>query len=351
MRLLSIDLSSYGGTSVCCLVDPCSEAPRFQRVPTTREALRAHVEATTPDLVVFEMCGVAHVVRQALIDGPWHILVASVNEEPWRWRVVKRKTDRDDALRLAKLALAGDIVPVHMPPEAVRQWRMLIRYRNRLVQRRTAIRNQIRSLLDREGVDWPKEWRGWTPAAMDQLRSMACPLDEICEDPHLYRIQLAIELEQLTAIEASIKLVEAHLRQRARRDERVALLQTIPGVGPRCAEALVAYIDDPSRFRTGAQIANSVGLTPRIFQSGDMERLTRISKRGNPLVRSLLVEVCWLGRQVNPWLQAVYDQVCRGSQARSKIAIIACARRLLIRAWAMLRDGTPWDPAHQPARP
>ena len=80
------------------------------------------------------------------------------------------------------------------------------------------------------------------------------------------------------------------------------------------------------------------------YQSGDCDRQGRISHQGNPLLRSLLVEVSWVGLQHNPWMRAVYEQVRRGSPTRKKIAIVAVARRLLIRCWAMLRDGVPWRP-------
>ena len=59
-------------------------------------------------------------------------------------------------------------------------------------------------------------------------------------------------------------------------------------------------------------------------------------------MRSLLVEVSWIGRQYNPWMKAVYERALRGTTSRRKIAIVALARRLLVVCWAMLRDGTKW---------
>ncbi len=129
--------------------------------------------------------------------------------------------------------------------------------------------------------------------------------------------------------------------EQANREDNVALLMTIPGVGQRLAEALEAVIDDPHRFRRGREVASYIGLAPRRYQSGSMDRQGRISGQGDRMVRSLLVEVSWLGLRHNPWMRSVYDQVLRGSPARKKIAIVAVARRLLIRCWAMMRDGTP----------
>jgi transposase len=74
-----------------------------------------------------------------------------------------------------------------------------------------------------------------------------------------------------------------------------------------------------------------------------MDHQGRISGAGNGLLRALLVEVSWLGQRYNPWLKGVFDQVCRGSKARRKIAVVAAARRLLIVAWAMLRDDRVWQ--------
>ncbi len=72
----------------------------------------------------------------------------------------------------------------------------------------------------------------------------------------------------------------------------------------------------------------------------------RISKAGNPLLRELLVEIAWLGVRNKTWMREVYERVLRGSDKRKKIAIVAVARRLLVKLWAMLRDGTEWkDPA------
>jgi len=74
-----------------------------------------------------------------------------------------------------------------------------------------------------------------------------------------------------------------------------------------------------------------------------MDRQGRISKDGNNLVRSLLVEVSWLAKLWNPWVERMYEQLWRGSKTRKKIAIVGVARRLLVRMWAMLRDGTAWQ--------
>ena len=91
-------------------------------------------------------------------------------------------------------------------------------------------------------------------------------------------------------------------------------------------------------------MAAYAGLVPRVFQSGSVDRKGRITGAGNRYLRSILIEVSWLGLKTNPWMKEVFDRVCRGSKARRKIAIVAVARRVLIWCWAMMRDDRDWDP-------
>jgi transposase len=161
----------------------------------------------------------------------------------------------------------------------------------------------------------------------------------------LWQGELWEELELLDQLSASLKRIEKKLDTLAEADARVGLLETVPGVGRRLAEMLVAVIDDPHRFGCAKQVGSYVGLTPRQYQSGESDRQGRISGQGHRQLRALLVEVSWLGLHHNPWMRDVYERVRSGSRSRKKIAIVAVARRLLIRCWAMLRDGEPWkDP-------
>ena len=125
-------------------------------------------------------------------------------------------------------------------------------------------------------------------------------------------------------------------------DSHAQRLQTIPGVGPRTAEALVAVIDDPHRFRRANQLGSYLGMVPKQFESGQMSRQGRITKQGNAMLRTLLVEASWVALRYNPRLRAVYKRITAGGKSRRKIAIVAVARRMLVIAWAMMRDGTEW---------
>ena len=101
-------------------------------------------------------------------------------------------------------------------------------------------------------------------------------------------------------------------------------------------------IEDPKRFKRGRQVGCYAGLTPKRFQSGQMDRQGHISREGSGLLRKLLVQVSWIGIRKPGWMREVYERVRAGSPKRKKLAIVAVARRLLVRLWAMWRDGSDW---------
>jgi hypothetical protein len=108
------------------------------------------------------------------------------------------------------------------------------------------------------------------------------------------------------------------------------------------AETVIVHLDDPHRFASAAQVGNYAGLVPKQFESGTMKRVGRITRRGPALLRGMLTEVAWMVYMRSPWAKAFVQRVSRGMKSRKRIAIVALARKLLVRLWAMLRDNTPW---------
>ena len=339
MKIVAMDLGK--SKTVVCYYDSANGAHRFVTVRTQPQIIHDVIIAEQADRVVIEVGSSAGWIFDMAVSLGITAQVANTNHEAWRWKNVKKKADRDDALRLARLSASDQLPLVHMPKQEVRQKRATIAYRQSLIARRTAIKNDIRAILDREGLTMASGKSGWTQESCAYLQSLARPIDQ-CKETELWRGQLHVELQQYEAIEVAIKQVQDKLDELGRSDKRIQLLQTIPGVGPRMAEAVVAYIDDPSRFKSGKQVGSYFGITPRQFQSGSMDRSGGISKMGNALVRTLLVEVSWLGLRNNPWLRALYERVMRGTKSRKKIAIVAVARKLLVVCWAMLRDNRRW---------
>jgi len=259
-RLLALDLGKF--TSVLCVYDPqAPEAHRFvPGVRTTPAALHDLLVAHATDdpaatLLVIETCDVAGWVHDLAAALGLTVLVANPAHEAWRWTRVKRKTDKDDALKLARLAALGQLPLAHMPPPAQRQRRRLVHYRRVLVDRRTRVKNQVRSIFSQQGLSLPPRSKAWTKAGIAQLAREARPLRECDDVLDLWRGRLHLELQQLESLTAQINEVDAQLDALGAADEKVRLLRTVPGVGPRLAETVVAHLDDPKRFRTAAQVA------------------------------------------------------------------------------------------------
>src|SRR5207302_197326 len=133
-----------------------------------------------------------------------------------------------------------------------------------------------------------------------------------CAVDELWKGRLNVELQLMDSINAQLKTLDRKLDALA--DERTRLLQTLKGVGPRTAEAVVLYIDDPHRFKSGDELASYAGLVPKQLQSGAMNRLGHITHRGPALLRSLLVEAAWTVWRHNAWAQVFVNKISHGSR-------------------------------------
>lgn len=285
-KILAIDLGKF--KSVACVYRGAKQEMEYRTIPTRPQAMHDLIAEVGPERVVIEVGSSAGWVKDLCEALEVRTEVANPNHEAWRWKRTKRKTDRDDALKLAKLSEAGQLPTVRLPSSKVRQWRSLIACRSKLVGRRTSIKNSIRAILDRQGLGHPSGKGGWTKASAAQWEAMSRPLAD-CGVDDLWRGQLHIELEALKQIATLIEPVEARLDDLAASDANVRRLRTIPGVGPRLAELAAAVIDDPHRLSNGKQVAAHVGLCPKQYESGTMQRSGRITGQGH----RLLIITCW----------------------------------------------------------
>ena len=349
-RIVAIDLGKFN--SVVCDYDPATTAHSFVTVQTTPQTMHdllvEHAgEDPSQTLVVFETCDCGGWVYDIAVALGLTVAVANPSHEAWRWTKVKRKTDRDDAHKLASMAAMRQLPTVHMPPPAQRQKRRLVHQRRSLVQRRTEVKNSIRSIFSQQGQLLVRGTKQWTKPGIEQLKSEARSLKE-CSVDELWRGRLHVELQLLQMLDTQLKLVDQKLDALGAEDERIVRLQQVKGVGPRLAEALVVHLDDPHRFKSGRQVSAYVGLVPKQFESGTMKRVGRITRRGPSLLRGMLIEVAWMVYRYNDWAKRFVQNVSRGMKQRKKIAIVALARKLLVKLWAMLRDGSDWRDPDQP---
>lgn len=239
----------------------------------------------------------------------------------------KQKTDARDAEHLLQLLLSGQFeqMRVWVPRAEERDVRQLVLHRHRLVQMRTRVKNQLRSLALSEGVG--RKPGLWSRKGQEQFRALELP--EWSERRRRDNLELLAELEQ-----RAWPLDQA-VRQQAEQRPEVVRLMTHPGVGPVTALAFVLIIGDPARFACGKQVASYLGLIPSERSSGGRQRLGPISKQGNGLLRSLLVEAAHAAARVEPDLGRYYRRLAM--QKHRSLAAVAVARKLALRLWWMWR--------------
>jgi transposase len=343
--ILAIDLGKFN--SVFCWYDPDTRGERFRTTPTTPDDLGRELTRQPVARVVFEACSQAGWVHDLCEQLALPATVASTTGAAWQWKHLKRKTDRDDALKLARLAAVGEVEGVPVPPRAVRQWKSLIGLRKRLVGERVRGQNRVRGLLVSQGLPAPLGAKAWTTLGLAGIGQLARPLGD-CGPDELWRGELHLLLERLRFLDTQTRAVEATLDTLAASDSRVSLLVTAPGVGVRTAEVIVAHLFDARRFRSADEVSAYAGLVPRQYQSGETDRKGRITRRGPKLLRAALVECAWCSLRYNPWARQTWLRL-QGNGLSKKKAVVALARKLLVRCWAILRTGRPWrNPTPEP---
>jgi transposase len=258
-------------------------------------------------------------------------------------KVMAAKTDRNDAAGIAQLVRTGWFRRVHMKAEASHVVRATLATRTLLVRMRCDLENQIRGVLKIFGLVIGK--------APSRLARRAAEIadDELAAKPELASLVRTL-LAMRSAVLEHIGELDADLRARAKTSLVCRRFMTVPGVGPITALAVSAGIDDQQRFARSRNVGAYFGLTPRRYASGEVNRSGRITKRGDPAVRTLLYEAA----------NVLLVKISRPSVLRSwglaiaqrsgfKKAKIAVARKFAVLLHRMWRDGTEFRWSDEPA--
>ncbi len=133
--ILSMDLGKFN--TVCCIYDSRTRKCRFETIATKRShldhLLNKLIDGDSVDLVVMEACGPSGWISDVCKQRGLKTIVCSTNDDAWSWKNTKRKTDRDDALKLARLTAMNALPTVHVPTRAVRAKRSLLKFRQSIV--------------------------------------------------------------------------------------------------------------------------------------------------------------------------------------------------------------------------
>lgn len=274
---------------------------------------RVGMEATSPALwfaSVLERCG-----HELWVGDPAKIRATEVR---------KQKTDARDAQLLLELLCADRFPRIWRAPSSNYDLRQLLMHRHKLVVWRTQIRNQLSTMARSQGLC---SRRHWNSTLRHQLQAL--PLDPWAtrrrNDLLQLLDQLAPQIDQLTA----------HVHEQAEQLPAVRELMQLDGVGPIVGLAFILTLGNAQRFPRGKNVASYLGLNPTEHSSGGRQKLGHISKQGNRMLRSLLVEAAWIAVRKNPELGRLHRRLAfrRGG----KIAIVAVARKLAVMLYWRLR--------------
>lgn len=299
-----------------------------------------------PATLVMEACGTAHYWgREAQSRGHQVVLLPPHTVRPY---VTRNKTDGADAKGLLEALRNEAIRPVPMKSVDQHVLGGLHRLRSSWMATRTARLNTLRGLLRELGFTIPVGARQVLPSVWGLVSDAESGL------PEALRPALAEAAREIGELEARVREIERQLEALARQSTVVTRLRTIPGVGLLTATALVAFVGDAARFPSGRHLASYLGLTPRESSSGLQRHLGRISKRGDPYLRMLLIHgarsvLCHAKRatkahdRLRTW--ALERQ---GSRGHNKAAV-ALANKLARIAWAVWRNERGYAAASQEA--
>ncbi len=158
----------------------------------------------------------------------------------------------------------------------------------------------------------------------------------------MHALKRDLLVEEIETLSVQLRRVEKELARFSKDNVSVWQLQSIPGVGPRTAEAVVAFLDDPHRFSHSKRVGAYFGLVPSQDQSGDRNRMGHITREGPAVVRHFLAEATWQAVRRSPTVRAYFERIAHGDKDRRKTAIVATAHYLVRVMWAMLKHGTLW---------
>jgi transposase len=306
-----------------------------RRIVTSRERFTALFEARPPARILLEATTESEWVAQHLEALGHEVIVADPNFAPmYANRSRRSKTDRRDARVLMQACATGVYHRAHRLSAARRHVRADLAVRDALVRTRTRAIALAKALVRRDGLRVPTSASRYALA-----RIAALPLGaELRTELAPLAVLVGVVTEQLDGLEQRLEVLTES-------EPTVALLTTVPSVGPVTAAAFVATIDDVGRFRTAHELEAYLGLVPSERSSGERRRLGRITKAGNSRMRWLLVEAGWsLLRSRSAEAAALRAWGLRIAARRGRrVAAVALARRLAGILFALWRDQQPYD--------
>jgi len=235
---------------------------------------------------------------------------------PRQFEVVKnscKKTDKNDALNLARF-LRADLLPeVRAKREAAMRVQSLVQTRTKLVRLKTSLINKIHALYVANGWKLKK-------TSLASEKGLETVL--LSEWSAMERIELEIIIEQIRALKVSIKKLDTAIEAESGKLNGFASLVSMSGIGSLSAGILLSVIGEIKDFATADKLASYFGIVPRVSNSNETVNHGRITKRGNKTGRTTLVQCSLAALKKSKYLKKYYEQVkARRGHGKAKIAL------------------------------
>jgi transposase len=258
---------------------------------------------------------------------------------------VKRgKTDAADAEAISEAVTRKTMRFVPVKSAEQQAAAVLVKSRALLVRQRSQAINAVRAHLAEFGII-----AGTGTAKVAELIAIVRDANDH-RLPALAREALHEVARQVETLAIQIRTLDRQVLVAVRRDVDTRRLTTIPGVGAITAASVKAFVPDPASFKSGRHFAAWLGLTPRSHSTGGKERLGRISKMGNPLLRSLMVvgatavlRTVRTNPQASPWMAGLL------ARRPYRVATVALANKMARIIWALLVKGSVYRQPTVPA--
>jgi len=298
-----------------------------QELRHQQEDVRAFYEKLSGEVIVgLEASGYASWFEE-MLESLGHTVWIGDATEIRRLARRRQKNDKRDADHILELLLKGEFPRLHRQTAESREVLRQLRYRQRLVKISVMIKNNLHAIALGAGLSLQAQLS--TNKGRERLRAL--PLSESVAQQREAWLQL------LERVREQIVNVERWLKQQASGDPGVVRVRTHAGVGLLTGLCLVHTLGDVSRFPTTRKVAAYVGLEPMEHSSAETKRYGSISKAGSRLLRFLLGEAAQVAVRTDDELRTFYKRLLvRRGKAK---AVVAVARKLLVRCFIMLRDG------------
>ncbi len=277
-------MNTYGGldlgvkSSAFCIVDEKGQLVAEEQIPTDEKCFERAFGRADMMRVVVEACPLAEWVCQLLEELGHEAVIIDARQAKAVVRT-KKKTDKIDARKLAQMSRTGWYTKVHRKSPQARELRSKHTIRKGLISIKKSLNSQLRGIFRVHGVRVGQVSEGDFYERIEQLQI-----------PEGLRAGLAALLRVWDQVTRELHELSKRLKEEVKQDKLCCHLMSADGIGPITASTFIATIDDPGRFDTGDQVASYLGLVPREYQSGETHFRGRITKEGDRLLRSLLVE-------------------------------------------------------------